>query len=465
MANPTPDNGGLAEAGHLREYLRIARKHLKVIVVCCVLVVGTAAVGTHLQRPVYQATTKVMIDRDVPRVVNFQDANTESLDFYQTRFLSQLQIIRSRPVVQRVMDSMRLMERKPELAEAVDPVAAFLGGVRVEYVRQTRLVDIHVEDHDPKLAAEIANTLASAYTAHSMELKLTSTRDAMSWLTTQVSDFKTKINESEMTLHRYQEEAGLIPVEERQSIAARNLAEFNRGYVETRAKRLELETQLGELRKASQRPEVLESSPVVINNPHIQRLKGQLVDLEVQRSRALKAYRPKHPEILEIQTQIDEVAKKIKQEVTRLVASLESEYNALKARETAMQAAVNQYRDEVQRLGKKEIQSDILKRDAISNQQLYEVLLKRLKESDLIQGLTSENIRIVEPAITPIVPVKPRKVLNLALASAVGLGLGLLLAFFLEYMDDMVRTPEQVSRALGVPVLALIPVVRSAKRA
>jgi uncharacterized protein involved in exopolysaccharide biosynthesis len=142
---------------------------------------------------------------------------------------------------------------------------------------------------------------------------------------------------------------------------------------------------------------------------------------------------------------------------------MESEYNALKARENAMLQAVNQYRDEAQAMGKKEIQYGILKREADSNQQLYDVLLKRLKETSLSQGLDSSNIRIVEAAIVPTSPVKPRKMQNLALGAVIGLVVGLAAAFFLEYMDDSIRTPEQVERALGVPVFSLIPMLPRAR--
>ncbi len=362
-------------------------------------------------------------------------------------------------MVQRVIDSLGLLDRKPELARSADPAEAFLESVSVEPVRNTRLVEIQVEDPDPKLAAEIANALASAYVHQNLELKLGAARDALTWLTAQVQDLKSKVNESELTLQRYREQSGLVAVEEKQSLTAKKLAEFNSNYIEAKARRLEMEARLAELRRASQQPELLESSPIVMNNPLIQRLKGQLVELEVQRSKLLKTFRDKHPEVVKVQSQIDEISQKIREEVGRLALSMESEYNALKARENAMVQAVNQYRDEAQGLAKKEIQYGILKREADSNQQLYDVLLKRLKETGLSQGLDSSNVRIVETAVTPIRPVKPRKLLNLAVGIVLGLGTGLVLAFFVEYMDDTVRTPEHVEQVIGVPVFALIPVI------
>jgi uncharacterized protein involved in exopolysaccharide biosynthesis len=446
----------LAEASHLREHLRVIRKRAWLIITCALAVLTIVAVATFLQRPIYRASTKALIERESPRVVNIQEVSptdADNVDFFQT----QVQIIRSRPVVQRVIDSLGLIAKKPELAQAPDPVASFLKSVYVDPIRSTRLIEIQVDDPDPKLAAEIANALAATYVSQNLELKLAAARDALTWLTTHVSDLKTKVNESELALQRYREQAGLVSAEEKQSLAAKKLAEFNSAFIEAKAKRLEMETRLTELRKAAQQPEVLESSPLVLNNQLVQRLKGQAVELEVQRSKLLKTYKEKHPEVLKVQSQIDEINQRIKDEVGRIAMSMETEYNVLKSRETAMLGAVGQYRDEMQSLAKKEIQYAILKREADSNQQLYDMLLKRLKETGLSQGLDSNNVRIVEPAVVPVRPVKPRTTLNLALAAALGSMFAFAVAFFAEYMDDTIRTPEQVEQSLGVPVFALIP--------
>lgn len=448
--------GTIAEATHLREHLRVIRKRAWLIITCLLAVVTIVAVATFLQRPVYRASTKALIERESHRVVNIQEVaptDADNVDFFQT----QVQIIRSRPVVQRVIDSLGLVAKKPELAQAADPVASFLKYVYVDPIRNTRLIEIQVDDPDPKLAAEIANAVAATYVSQNLELKLAAARDALTWLTTHVSDLKTKVNESELALQRYREQAGLVSAEEKQSLAAKKLSEFNSAFIEAKAKRLEMETRLVELRKAAQQPEVLESSPLVLNNPLVQRLKGQAVELEVQRSKLLKTYKDKHPEVLKVQSQIDEINQRIKDEVGRIAMSMETEYNVLKSREAAMLGAVGQYRDEMQSLAKKEIQYAILKREADSNQQLYDMLLKRLKETGLSQGLDSNNVRIVEPAVAPVRPVKPRKTLNLVLAVALGSVFAFAVAFFAEYMDDTVRTPEQVEQSLGVPVFALIP--------
>ncbi len=446
----------------LRQYLQVLRKRWGVIAGFLVLVVGVIGARTYVEQPIYRAVARVIIERET-QIVNFQQ--TPSFDWDSGEFFnSQVQIIRSRPVLQRVIDSLNLKERKPDYGRVPDPTGVLQGAIAVEPLRNTRLVQIGVEDPDPQLAAEMANALATSYQTQNLELKLAAARDALTWLSNQVRDLKSKVNESELALQQYREQAGLVSLEEKQNLTVKKLAEFNSTYIEAKAKRLEMETRLAELRRAAQKPELLESSPMVVNNPLIQKLKGQLVELEVQRSKLLKVYKEKHPEVVKVQTQIDEVGRRMKEEVDKLALSMESEYNVTKAREAAMLQAVDQYRAEAQNLSKKEIQYGILKREADSNQQLYEVLLKKLKETSLIQGLDTNNVRIVEPAVAPRAPVRPQKVRNLAIAVVLGLALGVGTAFVLEHLDDRIRTPEQAERALDIPVLAVIPVFAARAR-
>ena len=442
---------------HLRDYVRVIRKRLPLIVACFLAVVAATAVWTFLQRPVYRAVVTVLLEREPPKMLNtpvYMPLEWDSTEFFQT----QIQVIRSRPVAQHVIDQLTLRTRKPELAAMKDPAGSLLSAVSVEQIKNTRLLEIRVEDSDPGLAADLANGFAAAYVNQNLDLRLGAARDMLTWLSTHVADLKTKVNESTLALERYKAESGLASSEERQSLAAKKVEEFNGIYVETRARRLELETTIRELRA---KPEILESYPLVLNSPLIQRLKGNLVDLQVQKTRLLQTFREKHPEVIKIQAQIDETTQKVNEEKDRIVLSLESDLKVLRAREAAMLSAVEQYRDEAQALARKQVQSGILKRDADTNQELYEALLKRLKESDLNEGLDANRIRIVEPALAPTRPARPQVGRNLALAIVGGLGIALAAAFFVEYMDDTVRTPEQLERILNVPVYALIPDVSS----
>src|SRR5207244_3355948 len=136
-------------------------------------------------------------------------------------------------------------------------------------------------------------------------------------------------------------------------------------------------------------------------------LKAEASDLEVQRSKLLKTYKDKHPEILKVEAQLQQVREKIDGEIQTMLRAVQTEYRVAKAREETLLGNVNALRREGQDLNEKEIEYQTLARDSDSNQQLYEAVLKRLKETGITGGLETNNIRIVEDAQLPRRPLRP----------------------------------------------------------
>jgi len=442
-------------SSHLRDYLRILWRRKWILIACVVALECTVAVGTFLQTAIYRATAKVLIERDTPNVVSFEEVSRidSSQDYYQTQY----EIIRSRPVIEKVLNRLGLLEKRPDLANARDPVASFLKNVSIEPIRNSRLVGIAVEDADPQMAAAIANLIAALYVEETINTRLDAARQALTWLSDQLIDLKAKAQDSETALQSYKEAAGLLAVEEKQDITVKKLEEFNSEYIGAKARRLELEAQLVELRRTVGDRNKLSAAPVVVQNGLIQKLRTDLVGLQVKLSELEPQLTDKHPEVLKLRSQIDQINREIDAEVGRLVRSTETEYSALKAREQAMLAAVNQYRDEVQGLATKQIQYGVLKREADSNQEMYDLLLKRVKETTLEGGLPSTNVRVVEDALAPRAPFKPNRTLNLALGLLVSACVGLGFVFFAEYMDNTVRSAREVEDLIGLTVVGIIP--------
>jgi len=442
---------------HLRDDLLVLWRHRTLVLSCMAALLATVTVGTFLQPPVYRATAKVLIDREAPRVVSFQELSPieATQDYYQTQY----EIIRSRPLAEKALARLDLLALRPELARARDPVEAFLRSVEVEPIRNSRLVGIAVEDRDPVVSAKIANLIADLYVEQTIATRAETARQALDWLSGQLVDLKAKAQDAELALQRYKEEVGLIAVEEKQDITVRKLEEFNSEYIAAKARRLELESQLVELRRALNDRRRLESAPAVVRNELLQKLRSDLIALQVRLSELRQTYTEKHPEVLKVRSQIEKVQGEIEAEVERIIRSTETEYNALKAREEAMLSAVNQYKREVQDLAQKQIQYGVLKREADTTQEMYNLLLKRMKETRLEGGLPASNVRIVERAAPPRVPARPNRPLNLALGFLVSALLGVGAAFFAEYLDNTVHSPNDVERHLGLQVVAAVPLV------
>ena len=441
---------------HLHDYLRTILRYRWVVITCFTVIVGTVTIATFLQTPIYEGVARVMIEREAPRVLNIQDVqaiDATSQDFYQTQY----EIIKSRPVLARVIEVLRLTSRFPELANSPEPTAFLLGKLHVEPRRNTRLVDIKVEDPDPRRAAEIANGVAQAYGRFTLETRVKSARDALSWLSEQMNELKGKVEDSEVALQKYRQSAGIIAIDEQKGLSAQRIGELNKAYLDAQVARLAIDARLREMQALVKSAAASPSGVVMVDNPLIQKLRAEAADLDVQLSKALKVYKEKHPEVVKIRSQLDQVNERIQAEVQVVLRATEAEYRLAKNREDTMLQRLNAAKQEIQDLSEKEVQYGVLARESSSNQQLYDMVLKRAKEAGLSEGLEATNVHVVEDAVVPKVPVAPRKARNILVAAAAGLFLGVGLAFFLEYYDTSIRTPDDVKRYLDLPTLGVIP--------
>jgi uncharacterized protein involved in exopolysaccharide biosynthesis len=343
-------------------------------------------------------------------------------------------------------------------------VQALLRVVQVAPIRNTRLVEIKAHDPDPQLAADVANGIAKTYIRFNLESKLASSRDALVWLSDQMNELKAKVQDSEVALQKYREKAGIVGIEQQRNITAQKMMDLNKAYLEAQGQRLAVEVRLKELTSLAKGGVQSGLLLTYRDNTLIQKLMADASDLEVQLSKALKIYKDKHPEVLKLRSQMDQVQERMRQETQTALKAVEAEYRVAKGREDALAGRLEAVKREALDLNEKEIQYSALQRETVSNQQLYDVILRRLKETGLSGGLETNNLRIVQEAQVPKVPVLPRTVLNISLGVVLGLGLAVGLAFFLEYMDSTIKTPEEAQRYLGMPTLGAIPLFNSRSR-
>jgi uncharacterized protein involved in exopolysaccharide biosynthesis len=252
-------------------------------------------------------------------------------------------------------------------------------------------------------------------------------------------------------------------MEQQRNITGQKMLDLNKTFLEAQAQRLAVESRLKELVplvKGNVQSGLLLTSK---DNPLLQKLIADYSNLEVDLSKALRTYKEKHPEVLKIQSQMAQVQERMRAEIQATLKSVEAEYRVAKGREDSLAGRIEQVKKEAMDLDDKEIQYSALLRETSSNQQLYDVVLKRVKETGLSGGLESNNIRIVEDALVPNVPVRPRPQRNIALALVVGVMLGAGLAFLLEYFDNTIKTPEEVERYLGLTTLGVVPLFEPRK--
>jgi uncharacterized protein involved in exopolysaccharide biosynthesis len=372
---------------------------------------------------------------------------------------TQYEVIQSRPVLDMVIAQLGLKRRIPGLAEVREPYRVVQGMLSVEPKRGTRLVMISVEHPDPGLAAEVATATAHAYVKYNLQRKITGAHDALGWLTEEAGRLKNKVEESSMALQNYRVKAGIFGLQEQRQITAQKIMDFNKAHLDAQAQRLSIEAKLYKLTEIAKDPVGAQTIFTVADSPLIGKLKAEAVELDVEKSRLLKVYRQKHPEILKIEGRIDEVRRKLEAEIKTMLEGVETEYRVAKAREDTLHNNVKNLSREGQEVSEKEIRLLTLQREVETNQQLYEAVLKRLKETGVTGQLETNNVRVMEEATVPGAPVRPRKARQLLLSVVAGLVLAVGVALGVEYFDTTLRTPDDVERYLGLPVVAVIPVI------
>jgi succinoglycan biosynthesis transport protein ExoP len=444
---------------HLKEYLRLFFKHRWLIAAVFIVTAVTGTIWTFLQTPIYQASATVLIEPELPKVLNIQEVTSPglgTLEYYRTQYA----LMMSRPVLHNAVEALKRGNRTAALAalgEGTDPHVKHTGSPSIEPIRNTQLVLVQFQHPDPALAAEVATALAHAYVKYNLDVKLKGTRDALAWLNEQMSGLKGKVEDSSIALQNYRVKSGILGIQEQRALTAQKAGEVNRAHLEAQAQRLSIEAKLGALNRISTEQAGPESLLTSIDDPLIRKLKTEMAELQGLRSKLLQTYKERHPEVLKVDAQIQQLSQRMDADIKKALRSLDTEYRVARAREDSLMGVVNRLRGEGQQLNEKEIQYGTLQREQDSNQQLYEAVLKRVKETGGQGGLDSNNARVVEEATRPGSPIRPRKQLALLISLLVGLGLGIAAAVTIEYFDTSVKSPEDIERVLGLPVIAVVP--------
>jgi polysaccharide biosynthesis transport protein len=429
------------------------------------LTVAAAWAFTLLQTPIFRATVTILIEPETPKVVNIQDvAPSVGAGSASDYFATQIKIIQSADIVNGVISRLNLVERIPEIKNSRDKYNAFLYFLYVDAIKTTRLVTVSFENPDRALAAEVANAIAMSYVKYNVDVKNRMAQEAGAWLQQQIGGLVAKADRSAEALQAYQAKADLLGIQEQRQIVTQKIMAYERAHLESQTARYAAEAKLREITRILKDPVAADSVFTVIDDPMIRKLKTDASNLLAERSKLREQYRPKHPDLIAIEAQIKDVNERIREEVGKLRQAVENEYQVAKAREGSMTASLNELRRDSQQLVAKEARALSLQREKDSNDELVATVMKRMKETGLATGLDANNVRIVEAAVPPPNPARPKVFLVRILSVGLGLVLGIGFAFVAESLDNRIRSAEDVERALGVPVIGFVPVFKVKKK-
>ena len=456
---------GAPSYSELRAYWQVLVKHLGTILTVAFVITVLVAIASFKMRPVYQATARVEVEAEAPQIQSLNDLD-RSFPSDQSFLRTQVKVLESDNLAWRTIQQLGLAEnpdfappdlrREQQLAgsAAAAPtrlIREFKARLQVELVRDSRLIEISFESTDPKLAVQVANALVSNYTEYNFHKRYDATRQASGWMEQQLDELKAKVENSQQALVDYEREHAIVNVSEKQNVVEQRLADLSRDLTNAQSDRMQKES-LYELVKSNETQVAF-----IAQNDLLQRLEEKYADLNGQYIDGLGQYGPNFPRVVRLRSQVNEILAIIDRERKRIVGRIHNDYVAALGREKLLSGAVSREKSEIGTLNQLLIQHNILKREFETNQQLYENLLQRLKDATVSAGLRATNIHIVDSALPPSLPVRPKKLLNILLGMVGGLILGIVIAFIKEGLDDSIKTPEDLEAFLATPALAVIP--------
>lgn len=457
---------------HLRDYLIVLRKHQWLILTFLLTVVTVVTVASFKMKPVYRATALVEVDKESQNVLPFQteDAYSEYMDT-EDYIETQMKILQSETLA---LDTIRSLDLSsyPEfggasgsqLARPIAPgqkrpaiLGAFLGRLGVTRIPNSRLVEVSFSAENPQLAARVVNAHLQNFIEQNFKSKYDATTQASGWLSSELEELRLQVEKSEDARIAYQRENQIWQIDEKQDITTQKLADLSKAVTDAQTELAEKEANY----RMAQGGDV-DALAAMQNNAVIQDLLKRKSDLDESYAESVNQYGPNFPKVQRIVDQQKEVKQDLANARKAVIDGVRQEYETARQRMELLQGEVNAQKAQANEMAEKLVQYNILQHDADANKQLYDGLQEKLKEASISAGLRSSNLRVVDPALVPTTSSAPQKTRNILLSILVGLVGGVGLAVFREYLDNTVKSPDDIESLTGLPSLAVVPALPGA---
>ncbi len=507
----------------LQEYIQIIRKRKWIIFLVFISALFLAFLANYIIAPVYKATTTVLISENNSPGQLLSDNEMGFLMGRSDNIETQVEIIKSRKIAEEVVSQFPLdlfqtiekdnfQRRVNELRWFIDILdflrlkqfaAGFVSNIAEEenldadkqairrrilsnvrnslsanLVRDTNIIEISSENIHPELAADIANKSAEVYVEQSRSFNRTQATAAKSFIEKQLASQEKELRELEEEKLSFKKRENILYLDEETRLNLEQLAKYE-------AQRIDLDTQitgsqvrLEQIKKQLQEhSKTIVSSQTISANPVVQQLQNRLVDLQIQLPSLKERYSENSPQVTEIEIQIRQIENELSQKVAEIISSsvstmnpiyqnllservsLESNIISLEARLNSTVEVIKNYETRLEQLPEKELQLARLERGVRVAENTYLLLLESYQEARISEAMEMGNIRIIDQALVPTNPIKPRKLLNLAIGGVLGIMLGVMLVFFMEFFDYSFKSKDDVEKYLELPVLGVIPLV------
>lgn len=500
---------------HLRDYLKVINKRKYTVFTFFTVVFSIVLIGAlSPKRPVYTATTKIIIEKAAPSsfIVNNRYIPYDP-GFYETQY----QLINSILVARRVVKLLALdsaygsyiitNDKKqtsiagwiigwfkrfysvtltvvgniehPQSFDSIendaetdddsydrdkvmaDMIANIIhNGITVSPEEDSNIVNISFSSTDPEFAKMVANTIPNAYEEEILEMKMNSSRNTLKWLAKKAEEERAKLEISENILQKYMRDNNIITLENRVTLIPQKLSTLGKQLLEAETKRKELEVLYQKIKKVSKNVEDVETMPAISSDSTLQSFRTRILEAEQNIIELSKKYGKKHPKMIKAMGDMTVLMAKKEREIKRVIESIKNDYELAIANEKNIRELLAKTKDEALNLNEKFIQYSMLKGDVETNRQLFDTLIKKIKEQSITEEIQTADVWVIEKAERPGAPGS-NKLSSILLGIIIGLSGGVGLAFFFDYLDNTIKYPEEAEAKLRIPVLGMISFLKN----
>jgi succinoglycan biosynthesis transport protein ExoP len=469
--------------------LQLLMVRKRIIIGTAAAVIAFSAITVFRMTPLYDATVQVMLDQRENKVTNVS-AVLAGLPNDPTSVENQISILRSRGLMSRVVDKLHLDADQPEhpstshllsdvlqyanpfhwIASVSAPktkeetrqarrdaiIDGLLASETVTQIGQSSAMSVKFRAADPDRAAATANAIADAYVEDQLNAKFEATQKTTQWLADRLQELSVQTQTADAAIQQYKVDNNIQEVASGGSIVDQQMVQLTAQQVAARSDLAAAQAKYTRVRQL-QATDRAEDVAQVFQSGMIEQLRQQQGELLRQKAQLSTVFGPRHPKMLDIESQLRSIDSKIAAEVNRVVETVANDVAVASAHVQSLQSSIAQIESQSTVQNRAKVKLSELQTRAASAHQLYEVFLGRFKETQGQEGIQTPDARIISRAVTPVSPTVPNKTRAMELGIAGGLILGVLLAFLVERLDAGFRTVSQVEQLLGVPVLASLP--------
>src|SRR2546425_989351 len=444
---------------NLRHYWHVILERRWLVIAAYCSVFALCLIYLFKSTRMYQATTRIQIDRESDNVLNIKDVfsvDGREQDYLQTQYKN----LQSRTLIESVISKLKL-DKDPRYAKSMDLSKAVSEDITIAPIRLSRLMDVKVQHPNPQQAAAIANVLVETFLQQNLDQKMSKSIEALRWLKTEADTLARDVEEKDLALQRYRVEKKMVSLGDSQNMVLQALRQAQADLDKARGDAAAAQKLNEEVERLLKDGTSINAIPQVANNLLIQEIRKTLSEREALLANLLKRYKDKYPDVIRIREEIASLNDSIQKESQKVRDAIGAEAELAKAKESSMASESKKKEQESFELSQLRIQYDVLIRQADQSKLLYSIVLQRMKETDLTSKDKKQNMRVVDSAIVPLNPIKPRVVLTLILGVIGGLGIAIGLAFFVNYLDDSIKNQDDIETYLRLPFMGYIPNIKT----